>query len=207
MDDDGSGELADFKINHMKPVQFKVGAVDDTSYEEEHKGLDAYVFIDSLPAEIVVTVPIFDADGIINSDATEVNNLQDIARLIEALSDIGTALVNVVAGLSVNLVTNVESFETVARFLYNMEEEVAITAWVDKGNTKLLDEEPKWVEGLWSSQKDIEGETILAARILLRGLPQAVDVNYTSKGDKIDLELSLEDFNYRDTVDLSLIHI
>ena len=82
-----------------------------------------------------------------------------------------------------------------------MEEDVAITAWVDKGNTKLLDEEPKWVEGLWSSQKDIEGETILAARILLRGLPQAVDVNYTSKGDKIDLGLSLEDFNYRDTVD------
>ena len=58
---------------------------------------------------------------------------------------------------------------------------------MDKGNTKLLDEEPKWVKGLWSSQKDIEGETILAARILLRGLPQAVDVNYTSKGDKIDL--------------------
>ena len=127
--------------------------------------------------------------------------LQDIAIFIEALADIGTALVNVVAGLSVNLVTNVESFETVARFLYNMEEEVAITAWVDKGNIDLLDEEPKWVEGLWSSQKDIEGETILAARILLRGLPQAVDVNYTSKGDKIDLELSLEDFNYRDTVD------
>lgn len=27
LDDDGSGELADFKINHMKPVQFKVGIV------------------------------------------------------------------------------------------------------------------------------------------------------------------------------------
>ena len=199
LDDDGSGELADFKINHMKPVQFKVGAVDDTSYEEDYRGLDAYVFIDSLPAEIVVTVPIFDTGGIISSDA--VNNLQDVARFIEALSDIGTALVNVVAGLSVNLVTNVESFETVARFLYNMEEEVAITAWVDKGNIDLLDEEPKWVEGLWSSQKDVEGGTILGARVLLRGLPQAVDVNYTSKGDKIDLELSLEDFNYRDTVD------
>ena len=39
-----------------------------------------------------------------------VNDLQDVARFIEALSDIGTALVNVVAGLSVNLVTNVESF-------------------------------------------------------------------------------------------------
>ncbi len=199
LDDDGSGELGDFKINHMKPVQFKVGAVDDTSYEEDHKGLNAYVFIDSLPAEIVVTVPIFDTDGIISSD--EVNDLQDVARFIEALSDIGTALVNVVAGLSVNLVTNVESFETVARFLYNMEEEVAITAWVDKGNIDLLDEEPKWVEGLWSSQKDIEGGTILGARMLFRGLPQAVDVNYTSKGDKIDLELSLEDFNYRGTVD------
>jgi len=199
LDDDGSGELADFKINHMKPVQFKVGTVDDTSYEEDHRGLDAYVFIDSLPTEIVVTVPIFDTGGIISSDA--VNNLQDVARFIEALSDIGTALVNVVAGLSVNLVTNVESFETVARFLYNMEEEVAITAWVDKGNIDLLDEEPKWVEGLWSSQKDVEGGTILGARVLLRGLPQAVDVNYTSKGDKIDLELSLEDFNYRDTVD------
>ena len=199
LDDDGSGELGDFKINHMKPVQFKVGAVDDTSYEEDHKGLNAYVFIDSLPAEIVLTVPILDTGGIIST--REVNDLQDVARFIEALSDIGTALVNVVAGLSVNLVTNVESFETVARFLYNMEEEVAITAWVDKGNIDLLDEEPKWVEGLWSSQKDIEGGTILGARMLFRGLPQAVDVNYTSKGDKIDLELSLEDFNYRGTVD------
>ncbi|PBO81818.1 MAG: hypothetical protein COC13_00500, partial [Methanobacteriota archaeon] len=199
LDDDGSGELGDFKINHMKPVQFKVGAVDDTSYEEDHRGLNAYVFIDSLPAEIVLTVPILDTGGIIST--REVNDLQDVAMFIEALSDIGTALVNVVAGLSVNLVTNVESFETVARFLYNMEEEVAITAWVDKGNIDLLDEEPKWVEGLWSSQKDIEGGTILGARMLLRGLPQAVDVNYTSKGDKIDLELSLEDFNYRGTVD------
>ena len=199
LDDDGSGELGDFKINHMKPVQFKVGAVDDTSYEEDHRGLNAYVFIDSLPAEIVLTVPILDTGGIIST--REVNDLQDVARFIEALSDIGTALVNVVAGLSVNLVTNVESFETVARFLYNMEEEVAITAWVDKGNIDLLDEEPKWVEGLWSSQKDIEGGTILGARMLFRGLPQAVDVNYTSKGDKINLELSLEDFNYRGTVD------
>ena len=199
LDDDGSGELGDFKINHMKPVQFKVGAVDDTSYEEDHRGLNAYVFIDSLPAEIVLTVPILDTGGIIST--REVNDLQDVARFIEALSDIGTALVNVVAGLSVNLVTNVESFETVARFIYNMDEEVTITAWVDKGNIDLLDEEPKWVEGLWSSQKDIEGGTILGARMLFRGLPQAVDVNYTSKGDKIDLELSLEDFNNRGTVD------
>ena len=36
LDDDGSGELADFKINHMKPVKFKVGAVDDTEYEEDY---------------------------------------------------------------------------------------------------------------------------------------------------------------------------
>ena len=91
LDDDGSGELADFKINHMKPVQFKVGAVDDTSYEEDYRGLNAYVFIDSLPAEIVVTVPIFDTVGIISSDAREVNDLQDVARFIEALSDNGTA--------------------------------------------------------------------------------------------------------------------
>ena len=201
LDDDGSGELADFKIEHMKPVQFKVGALDDTSYEEDYKGLDAYVFIDSLPAEIIVTVPILDTGSIINSDAREINDLQDVARFIEGLSDIGTALVNMVAGLSVNLVTNVESFETVARFLYNMEEEVAITAWVNKGNIDLLDEEPRWVEGLWSSQKDVEGGTILGARMLLKGLPQSVDANYTSKGDKIDLELSLEDFNSRETAE------
>ena len=198
LDDDGSGEVADFKINHMKPVPFKVGAIDDTNYEEDHSGLNAYVFIDSLPAEIVVTVPMLETGGIISGD---VNDLQDVARFIETLSDIGTALVNTVAGLSVNLVTNVESFETVARFLYNMEDEVSITAWVDKGNIELLDEEPRWVEGLWSSQKDVDGGTILGARMLLRGLPQSVDLNYTSKGDKINLELSLEDFNYRDTAD------
>ena len=64
-----------------------------------------------------------------------------------------------------------------------------------------MDEEPRWVEGLWSAQKDVEGGTILGARMLLKGLPQSVDANYTSKGDKIDLELSLDDFNSRETAE------
>ena len=201
LDDDGSGELADFRINHKQPVQFKVGAIDDTNYEEDDKGLDAYVFIDSLPAEIVVAVPLLETNGIIDDNVTEVNDLRDVAQFIEALSDVGKALVDTVAGLSINLVTNVESFETVARFLYNIDEEVAVTAWVDKGNISLLDEEPKWVEGLWSSQKDIDDGTILGARMLLNGLPQSVDANYTSRGDKIDLNLTLTDFNSRETAD------
>jgi hypothetical protein len=201
LDDDGSGELADFRINHKQPVQFKVGAIDDTNYEENDKGLDAYVFIDSLPAEIVVAVPLLETNGIIDDNVTEVNDLRDVAQFIEALSDVGKALVDTVAGLSINLVTNVESFETVARFLYNIDEEVAVTAWVDKGNISLLDEEPKWVEGLWSSQKDIDDGTILGARMLLNGLPQSVDANYTSRGDKIDLNLTLTDFNSRETAD------
>ena len=201
LDDDGSGELADFKINHKQPVQFKVGAIDDTAYEEDYQGLDAYVFVDMLPAEIIVTVPLLDASTVIGGDVSEVNDLRDVARFIEALSDVGKALVDTVAGLSINLVTNVESFETVARFLYNIDEEVSVTAWVNKGNVELLDEEPRWVEGLWSSQKDVEGGTILGARLLLRGLPQAVDADYTSKGDKIDLELTLDDFNARDTAE------
>ena len=201
LDDDGSGELADFKINHKQPVQFKVGAIDDTEYEDDYEGLDAYVFVDSLPAEIIVTVPLLDTSTVISGDVGEVNDLRDVARFIEALSDVGKALVDTVAGLSINLVTNVESFETVARFLYNIDEEVAVTAWVNKGNVDLLDEEPRWVEGLWSSQKDVEGGTILGARMLLKGLPQAVDANYTSRGDKIDLELNLNDFNSRDTAE------
>ena len=201
LDDDGSGELANFKINHRQPVQFKVGAIDDTEYEDDHKGLDAYVFIDSLPSEIIVTVPMLDGQSIIGGDVGEINDLRDVARFIEALSQIGKALVDTVADLSINLVTNVESFETVARFLYNINEEVSITAWVNKGKIELLDESPRWVEGLWSSQKDVEGGTILGARLLLKGLPQSVDANYTSKGDHIDLELNLEDFNYRDTAD------
>lgn len=201
LDDDGSGELADFKINHRQPIQFKVGAIDDTEYDEDYKGLDAYVFIDSLPAEIIVTVPMLDSGSLIGGDMGEINDLRDIARFIEALSEIGKALVDTVADLSINLVTNVESFETVARFLYNINEEVSVTAWVNKGKIELLDESPRWVEGLWSSQKDVEGGTILGARLLLKGLPQSVDANYTSKGDHIDLELSLDDFNYRDTAD------
>ncbi len=68
-----------------------------------------------------------DANTVIGGDVGEVNDLRDVARFIEALSDVGKALVDTVAGLSVNLVTNVESFETVARFLYNIEEEVSIT--------------------------------------------------------------------------------
>jgi hypothetical protein len=201
LDDDGSGELADFKIHHKQPVQFKVGAIDDTEYEEDYKGLDAYVFIDSLPAEIIVTVPMLDSSSIISGDVGEINDLRDVARFIEALSQIGKALVDTVADLSINLVTNVESFETVARFLYNINEEVSVTAWVNKGKIELLDENPRWVEGLWSSQKDVEGGTILGARLLLKGLPQSVDANYTSKGDNVNLELSLDDFNYRDTAD------
>ena len=47
-----SGELADFKITHRQPVQFKVGAIDDTVYEEDHLGLDAYVFVDSLQQKL-----------------------------------------------------------------------------------------------------------------------------------------------------------
>ena len=37
--------------------------------------------------------------------------------------------------------------------------------------------------------------------MLLNGLPQAVDANYTSRGDKIDLNLTLTDFNSRETAD------
>ena len=201
LDGDGSGELADFKITHRQPVQFKVGAIDDTIYEEDHLGLDAYVFVDSLPAEIVVAVPLLNSTAILGGDVTEVNDLEDIAQFIEALSELGKALVDTVAGLSINLVTNVESFETVARFFYDVDETVAVTAWVDKGNISLLDEEPVWVEGLWSSQKDIGDETILGARMLFKDLPQTVDANYTSRGDKIDLELELADFNYADRSD------
>ena len=196
LDGDGSGELADFKITHRQPVQFKVGAIDDTVYEDDHLGLDAYVFVDSLPAEIVVAVPLLNSTAILGGDVSEVNDLEDVAQFIEALSELGKALVDTVAGLSINLVTNVESFETVARFFYDVDETVSVTAWVDKGNVSLLDEEPIWVEGLWSSQKDIGEETILGARMLLKDLPQTVDANYTSRGDKIDLELELADFNY-----------
>ena len=196
LDGDGTGELADFKITHRQPVQFKVGAIDDTIYEEDHLGLDAYVFVDSLPAEIVVAVPLLNSTAILGGDVSEVNDLEDVAQFIEALSELGKALVDTVAGLSINLVTNVESFETVARFFYNVDETVSVTAWVDKGNVSLLDEEPVWVEGLWSSQKNIGDETILGARMLFKDLPQTVDANYTSRGDKIDLELELADFNY-----------
>ena len=201
LDGDGSGDLADFKITHRQPVQFKVGAIDDTIYEEDHLGLDAYVFVDSLPAEIVVAVPLLNSTAILGGDVSEVNDLEDIAQFIEALSELGKALVDTVAGLSINLVTNVESFETVARFFYDVDETVSVTAWVDKGNISLLDEEPVWVEGLWSSQKDIGEETILGARMLFKDLPQTVDANYTSRGDKIDLELELADFNYADRSD------
>ena len=201
LDGDGTGELADFKITHRQPVQFKVGAIDDTTYEEDYMGLDAYVFVDSLPAEIVVAVPLLNSSAILGGGVSEVNDLEDVAQFIEALSEIGKALVDTVAGLSINLVTNVESFETVARFFYDVDETVSVTAWVDKGNISLLDEEPVWVEGLWSSQKDIGDETILGARMLFKDLPQTVDTNYTSRGDKIDLKLELEDFNYADKSD------
>ena len=101
-------------------------------------------------------------------DISEVNDLEDVAQFIEALSDLGKALVDTVAGLSINLVTNVESFETVARFFYDVDETVSVTAWVDKGNVSLLDDEPIWVEGLWSSQKDIGEETILGTYVTQR---------------------------------------
>ena len=116
------------KLQHRQPTQFKVGAVDLTDYESPTAGLNAYVMVDPLPVNLTVRVPLLDASDL-PAGVGNLSSLGDMARLIEALSDLGEAMVQLVSDLSLNLISNVESFETVARFIYSVEEEVAITRW------------------------------------------------------------------------------
>ena len=197
---DSAGDMADFQIQHRQPVQFKVGAVDLTDYGSPTAGLNAYVLVDPLPVNLTVRVPLLDADDL-PAGVGNVSSLGDVARLIEALSDLGEAMVQLVSDLSLNLISNVESFETVARFIYSVEEEVAITAWIDKGNVSLLEEPPRWVQGLWSDQLDVGDEEVLAARLLLPGLPRLVDADYLSRGDDLRLLLDLKQYNHEATAD------
>jgi hypothetical protein len=197
---DSAGDMADFQIQHRQPTQFKVGAVDLTDYESPTAGLNAYVMVDPLPVNLTVRVPLLDASDL-PAGVGNLSSLGDMARLIEALSDLGEAMVQLVSDLSLNLISNVESFETVARFIYSVEEEVAITAWIDKGNVSLLEGPPRWVQGLWSDQLDVGDEEVLAARLLLPGLPRLVDADYLSRGDELRLLLDLKQYNHEMSAD------
>ena len=200
---DSTGDMADFQIQHKQPTPFKVGAVDLTEYESPAAGLNAYVFVDPLPVNLTVQVPLLSV-GDLPAGVSGVGSLGDVARLIEALSDLGEVMVQLVSDMSLNLISNVESFETVARFIYSVEEEVAITAWIDKGNISLLEEQPRWVQGLWSDQLEMSDGDILAARLLLSGLPRMVDADYQSHGDDIRILLNLEQYNHEATADYLL---
>ena len=200
---DSAGDMADFQIQHKQSTPFKVGAVDLTEYESPADGLNAYVFIDPLPVNLTVRVPLLNVDNL-SAGVGEVGSLGDVARLIEALSDLGEAMVQLVSDMSLNLISNVESFETVARFIYSVEEEIAVTAWIDKGNISLLEEQPRWVQGLWSDKLEMNEGDILAVRLLLLGLPRLVDANYQSHGDDIRILLDLEQYNHEATANYLL---
>jgi hypothetical protein len=181
---DSAGDMADFQIQHKQSTPFKVGAVDLTEYESPADGLNAYVFIDPLPVNLTVRVPLLNVDNL-SAGVGEVGSLGDVARLIEALSDLGEAMVQLVSDMSLNLISNVESFETVARFIYSVEEEIAVTAWIDKGNISLLEEQPRWVQGLWSDKLEMNAGDILAVRFLLLGWRRRVCAFDQSLGDDI----------------------
>ncbi|MEC8877708.1 MAG: hypothetical protein VX554_00845, partial [Candidatus Thermoplasmatota archaeon] len=92
---DSAGDMADFQIQHKQSTPFKVGAVDLTEYESPADGLNAYVFIDPLPVNLTVRVPLLNVDNL-SAGVGEVGSLGDVARLIEALSDLGEAMVQLV---------------------------------------------------------------------------------------------------------------
>lgn len=201
---DTQGTDGRFRIVHHQPATLRVAIVDRTDYENATEGLNAYVELDPLPTDISVTLPLPDGGSLPVGDVGNVSSLGDIARLIEALAELGQVVVALVSDLTLNLISGTESLETVLSFIYNIDEEVTLTAWIDKGNLALLPEQPRWVQGFWSGQREWGDDLILAVRAYLVGLPRHLSADYEAQGNHLTVNLELERFNHDATADYLL---
>jgi len=201
---DTQGTDGQFRIVHHQPATLRVAIVDYTNYENVADGLNAYVELDPLPTDITITLPLPEGNSLPVGSVGNVSSLGDIARLIEMLAELGQVVVALVSDLTLNLISGTESLETVLSLIYNIDEEVTLTAWIDKGDLALLPEQPRWVQGLWSGQREWGDDLILAVRAYLVGLPRQLSTDYEAGGDHLTVNLELERFNHDATADYLL---
>lgn len=169
-------------------VPFRVGIYDPTQYEDPSLGLNAYIEIAALPETITVTIPPVDTTSIPKTEVGNISSLTEIARLVDQLASLGNTLVDLVSDLSLNLVSSVGGFEAGAQFTYNLDKPLDIVGWVDKGDVNQLDP-PRWVHGIWVREMVVPEGTILAARVLLRGLPKVIDLDFEKVADRVTANL------------------
>jgi len=185
-------EQSEFRWRLRDSVPFRVGVYDPTDYQDPTLGLNAYVELAALPKSILVTIPPVNATSLPATQVGNISSLADIARLVTQIASMGNTLVDLVSDLSLNLVSGVGGLEAGAEFQYELTEPLDMVGWVHKGDTTLLGE-PRWIHGLWAREEEVDEGTILAARILLRGLPPKIDLDFAMEGDNIEVNLQFFD--------------
>ena len=193
---DNLGNESEFRLFFHQAAVFKVGILDTTDYgENSAKGVNGYLSVEPLPTELVFTISSNDEAEGPGGELGNITGLSDISRILSELADLGRSLADIISEVSINLVSDVDSVESSLKFDYNIEEEVNIVAWLNKGDISLLEEEERWVQGVWSSQIETDDGIVLAARLYLVGLPRALGLDYASNRDDIDVNLTLEGYN------------
>ncbi len=180
-----------FRWRLRDSVPFRVGVYDPTEYTDPTQGLNAYVELAALPRSITVTIPPVNATSFPETDVGNISSLADIARLVEQLADLGNILVDIVSDLSLNIVSGVGGLEAGAEFEYHLDDPLDIVGWVNKGDITQLDD-PRWIHGLWVREAKVDDGTILSARILMRGLPKDIDLDFALEGDNVDVNMHFD---------------
>ena len=180
-----------FRWRLRDSVPFRVGVYDPTVYEDPTLGLNAYVELAALPKSILVTIPPVNATTLPQTEVGNISSLADIARLVSQIASMGNTLVDMVSDLSLNIVSGVGGLEAGAEFQYNLIEPLDIVGWVRKGDADQLGD-PRWIHGLWAREEELEEGTILSARILMRGLPPVISLDFAMEGDNVEVNLDFE---------------
>ena len=202
---DSMGNESEFRLFFHQAAVFKVGILDNTDYGENNaKGVNGYLSVEPLPTELVFTISATDQGTDAGGGLGNISGLSDISRVLTELADLGRSLADIISEVSINLVSDVDSVESTLKFGYNIEEEVNIVAWLNKGDISLLDEDERWVQGLWSSQLAIEEGVIIAARLYLVGLPRMLGLDYVSNRDNLDINITLQGYNKEGIADYIL---
>ena len=187
-----ANEQSVFRWRLRDSVPFRVGVYDPTVYEDPTLGLNAYVELAALPKSILVTIPPVNATTLPATEVGNISSLADIARLVGQIANMGNTLVELVSDLSLNIVSGVGGLDAGAEFQYELTEPLDMVGWVRKGDTTLL-EQPRWIHGLWAREVEVDDGTILSARILMRGLPPQIDLDFAIEGDQVKVNLDFFD--------------
>ena len=146
---------------------FLGSSIDTTDYgENSAKGVNGYLSVEPLPTELVFTISSNDEAEGPGGELGNITGLSDISRILSELADLGRSLADIISEVSINLVSDVDSVESSLKFDYNIEEEVNIVAWLNKGDISLLEEEERWVQGVWSSQIETDDGIVGEAELV-----------------------------------------